>query len=80
VSNRDGCGARVVARTGDAVLTRQVSCGSTSVASGNQTTVHFGLGSAEVVDELEILWPSGISQVLTDVSVDQLVVVEEDRG
>jgi enediyne biosynthesis protein E4 len=79
VSNRDGCGARVVARTGDAVLTRQVSCGSTSVASGNQTTVHFGLGSADVVDELEILWPSGTRQRLTDVSVDQLVVVEEDR-
>jgi hypothetical protein len=80
VSNRDGCGARVIARTGDAVVTRQVSCGSTSVASGNQTTVHFGLGSADIVDELEILWPSGIRQRLTDVGVDRLLVVEEDRG
>ncbi len=80
ISNRDGCGARVVATTADAVLTRQVSCGSTSVASGNQTTVHFGLGPADVVDELEILWPSGVRQRLTEVAVDRVLVVEEDRG
>ena len=76
-SNRDGCGARVTATVAGAALTRQVMCGSTSVASGNDPTVHFGLGPVSAVDELEVVWPSGTRQRLTNVGVDQLVTVEE---
>jgi hypothetical protein len=76
-SNRDGCGARVTVSVAGATLTRQVMCGSTSVASGNDPTVHFGLGPASAVDELEVVWPSGTRQRLTNVDVDQLVTVEE---
>ncbi|NPV10133.1 MAG: CRTAC1 family protein [Anaerolineae bacterium] len=39
--------------------------------------VHFGLGSAIVVEELRILWPSGVSQILTDVAADQQITVIE---
>jgi hypothetical protein len=52
-------------------------CGSTSVASGSDPTVHFGLGPASTVDDLEVLWPSGTRQRLTNVEADQLVTVEE---
>jgi hypothetical protein len=76
-SNRDGCGAALSLTTSDGTLTRQVSCGSTSVASGSQDTVHFGLGAAAAVPELEILWPSGARQTLTDVGVDRVVTVQE---
>jgi enediyne biosynthesis protein E4 len=77
-SNRDGCGAAVVATVGGAPLTRLVTCGSTSVASTNQSAVHFGLGPATTVDRLEVRWPSGAVQVLDDVDVDQLVTVQEE--
>ncbi len=79
-SNRDGCGARVTATVAGTTLLRQVMCGSTSVASGNDPTVHFGLGPAVAVDELEVLWPSGTRQRLTNVEADQLVSVEENRN
>lgn len=38
---------------------------------------HVGLGRATVVDTLEVIWPGGRSQVLTDVTVDQTITVRE---
>jgi hypothetical protein len=76
-SNRDGCGAVVIAETPAASIRRQVMCGSTSVASGNQSAVHFGLGPVDRLVALEVVWPSGARQRLTDLSVDRIVTVEE---
>ncbi len=39
--------------------------------------VHFGLGTATVADTVEVRWPSGIVQTLTDVPVNQQVTVTE---
>ncbi|MBA3727795.1 MAG: CRTAC1 family protein [Actinobacteria bacterium] len=76
-SNRDGCGARLILTIGQARMLRQVFCGSTSLGSGSDPTVHFGLGSADSLEELEIVWPSGLRQVLPRVAVDRLVTVVE---
>ena len=75
VSSRDGCGARIVVRLGDGTrMLRQVYC------SGNQTTVHFGLGRATTIAGLEISWPSGIRQTLGNVRIDRrITVTEPDR-
>src|SRR6185503_2671189 len=45
-SNRDGCGARLTLVVGRAKLLREVLCGSTSLSSGSDASVHFGLGTA----------------------------------
>jgi hypothetical protein len=42
--------------------------------------VHFGLGSANVVSEIEIRWPSGIVQVLKNVHPDQILTVQEENS
>lgn len=76
-SNRDGCGARLVAVVGRAKLLRQVMCGGTSLSTGSDSTVHFGLGRTSSVDRLKIYWPSGIKQVLLDVKADRLIRVRE---
>jgi hypothetical protein len=39
--------------------------------------VHFGLGEASQADTVEIRWPSGTVQVLTDVQANQVVTVTE---
>ncbi len=39
--------------------------------------VHFGLGRARRVDSLEVVWPDGRYQVLTDLEVDQIVTVKQ---
>ncbi|HEX2293995.1 MAG TPA: CRTAC1 family protein [Actinomycetota bacterium] len=78
-SNRDGCGARLVATVGRTKLLRQVFCGSVGLGGGSDTVVHFGLGRARRVDSLRIVWPSGRVQTLRDVAADRLLEVEERR-
>jgi hypothetical protein len=46
-------------------------------ASSSAGPVHFGLGQANKVEEIEIRWPSGIKQVLKDVPADQILRVRE---
>jgi hypothetical protein len=75
-SNRDGVGARVTVVTGDA---RQVLLkkNSTGYLSHNDPRMHFGLGEAEVVDRIEVVWPSGTVQVLENVAARQVLTIEE---
>jgi hypothetical protein len=70
-SNRDGIGA--VLRVG-----RQTNSMTTAVgyASSVHAPVHFGLGQSTVAD-VEITWPSGLTQRLTGVAADQLLAVKE---
>ncbi|MEO1497090.1 MAG: CRTAC1 family protein [Planctomycetota bacterium] len=46
---------------------------NTNAGTFNQSDVpvHFGLGDATIVDELRIVWPNGVTNVYTDVAVDQ---------
>ena len=80
LSNRDACGARIAARVGGRAMVRQVSCGSTSLGSWSDTVVNFGLGAATHVDELTVVWPSGLVEKLTGVQGDRLITITESRG
>jgi len=76
-SNRDGLGARIhVTLPGGRVLYNHAST-SVGYSASSDKRVHFGLGSAEVADKIEILWPSGIRQTLTGVKADQVLTVRE---
>jgi len=55
---------------------REVSA-QNSFNSMNSLIVHFGLREAVVIDSVIINWPSGIQQVLTDVSVNNHEEIEE---
>jgi len=75
-SNRDGLGAKVKVTT---ALGSQFNQATTTVGynSSSDKRVHFGLGSAANIDRIEIAWPSGIKQVLTNVKADQILKVKE---
>ena len=80
-SNRFGVGARVevVTRQEDGTLRRQsdeVRAGS-SYLSTNDLRLHFGLGTARTAQSVEVRWPSGARQVLTDVAADRTLTVQE---
>jgi hypothetical protein len=70
-SNRDGYGAKVSVNRQTRFAT---SAGSYLCASDKR--LHFGLGSADKVS-VEVLWPSGVKQVLNDVRIDQFLEVRE---
>jgi len=75
-SNRDGLGTKIKITTS---LGTQYNHATTtgSYNSSSDKRVHFGLGSAAVVDTIELTWPSGIKQVLKNVQADQIVTVTE---
>jgi hypothetical protein len=50
---------------------------SVGFMSSSDKRVHFGLGRETAIRALEIRWPSGAVQRLTDVPVDRLLTVEE---
>jgi len=77
-SNRSGIGTLVLARYGGKLQVQQVLSQS-SFYSCNDPRLHFGLGSASLVD-LEIRWPSGLTQILKKVSSGQCITVLEGSG
>jgi hypothetical protein len=40
----------------------------------------FGLGNDNKVSALEIEWPSGTKERLTDIAANQFITVEEGKG
>ena len=48
-------------------------------ASSSAGPVHFGLGTANIVNEIEIRWPSGTVQVLKNIAPDQVLPVTESK-
>jgi hypothetical protein len=77
-SNRSALGAkvRVIARGHTQV--DEVRSGG-SYLSQNDLRLHFGLGAAQRVDRIEIVWPSGARQTLRDVAADRIVPIEEPK-
>ena len=75
-SNRFGLGARIRIRTNGQWQMREVHSGG-SYLSHSDLRAHFGLGSAEVVDEVEVRWPSGATSSLTKVPADQILTITE---
>jgi hypothetical protein len=75
-SNRDAIGARVTLEAGDLTLTREVSGGG-GYASANERALHFGLGDETLIDRIQIRWPSGESQELREIAINQRLRVKE---
>ena len=75
-SNRDGLGTKIKITTSSGT---QYNTATTAVGynSSSDKRVHFGLGSAAIVDAIELTWPSGIKQVLKGVKADQVLTVTE---
>jgi|SoiMethySBSTD1v2_1073268.scaffolds.fasta_scaffold00073_87 enediyne biosynthesis protein E4 len=78
-SNRDALGARLRLTAGTRTLTRDVASGM-SYEGQSDTRVHFGLGDRTRAEKLEIKWPSGLVESLTDIRANQIVTVREGKG
>ena len=76
-SNRDGIGAIVTIVDESGRTQSGVSSTASSYQSASDRRVHFGLGGATIVKRLEVKWPSGAVQVLTDLAADRVVEVVE---
>jgi enediyne biosynthesis protein E4 len=77
-SNRSAVGTRLTLRAGGRQQTREVKAGA-SYISHNDLALHFGLGTNDHIDWLEIRWPSGSTDRLENLKVNQVLTVEEGR-
>jgi enediyne biosynthesis protein E4 len=48
-----------------------------SYLSANDIRLHVGLGKAMIIEQIEVLWPSGTKQTLKDIAVNQILVIKE---
>jgi len=78
-SNRDGTGASLKL-TSQGIMQTEQAKGGMGYMSASDPRIHFGLGQRTKIDSLEITWPSGQVQKLTDVPVDQIIAVKEGTG
>jgi hypothetical protein len=78
-SNRLAIGAKAKAIAGSLVQIDEVRSGG-SYLSQNDLRIHFGLADANKVDRLEIRWPSGRTEVLSDLPANHFYVVKESQG
>ena len=75
-SNRFGLGTTVRVQTPGRLQVREIN-NAASYLSSNDTRLHVGLGDAAAAQQLDILWPSGQRQTLTDVKANQVLTVKE---
>jgi len=77
-SNSFGLGAKVEVETSEKKQVKEIN-NVASYLSSNDIRLHFGLGKAKTIQRVEVLWPSGLRQVLKDVAVNQILVVDEPQ-
>jgi hypothetical protein len=78
-SNRDGRGAALKLTSEGFVEYRQAE-GGMGYMSAHDPRIHFGLGQRKTIESLEITWPSGIVDKLTNVPINQIITVKEGVG
>ncbi|MCX5715395.1 MAG: FG-GAP-like repeat-containing protein, partial [Candidatus Omnitrophica bacterium] len=70
--NKEAIGARVYVRTGGLTQIREVNTSPVETQP-----VHFGLGQASVIDEIEVIWPDGNVQKINDITPSQILTITE---
>ncbi len=78
-SSKLALNARVKITAGDILQTDEVRSGG-SYLSQNDLRIHFGLGGRRQADRVEVLWPSGQSEVLTNLEANRFYCIREAAG
>ena len=78
--NKTAIGARARVITGKHVQMDEVHSG-TSVMSQNDLRLHFGIGSADIVDAIEIKWPTTQKiEKFAQIKANQILTIREGDG
>lgn len=78
-SNRAGIGARVRVVSGDLVQIDEVRSGG-SYISQNDLRLHFGLENRTKIDLIEVKWPNGTVEKISNVGVNKVLTIREGKG
>ncbi len=76
---RDALGAEVRVKAGGRRWVRQISADGSYLCSSDMRA-HFGLGTADRVEAIEILWPDGSAECFPGGPANQSVLLQKGRG
>ncbi len=76
-SNRDGIGTRIKLTTESGRTLYNHCTVSVGFMSSSDRRIHFGLGAELAIKSMEITWPRGTVQQLTNIKADQVLKLEE---
>ncbi|MEZ4850290.1 MAG: CRTAC1 family protein [Bacteroidia bacterium] len=76
-SDKHGIGSRVELWNGGKKWIREIDGGGSSHISQNSVIAHFGVGEAEKVDSVVVIWTGGKRQVVKEQAVNTLVEMVE---
>jgi hypothetical protein len=79
-SNRDGIGAKITITLADGSKQWQTAHSGSSYCSQSELPLTFGLNRNDKIARVEIEWPSGKVDKLTDLTANQLYVLKEGAG
>jgi hypothetical protein len=78
-SNRDGLGATVKVTAGGSTYTRY-SDGKSGYLAQSALPLYFGLGNATRLERIEVFWPSGTRQIMTEgLALNSTAQITESR-
>lgn len=77
-SPRDAIGTTVRMHAAGRTFVRQLTAGDGYQAS-NQRQLIFGIGDVDHIDRVDVIWPSGKTQVLTSLPLNKTILLIEDR-
>ena len=70
----DGIGAEVQVASASGTLHRWIDAGDNFI-SQSELSAHFGLGVDDQIFEVRVIWPDGMEQTQSGISVDQTIVI-----
>ena len=74
--NRDGAGTRIRVRSDGYTQWRTIN-GSSSYLAHNDLRAHFGLGKSLIAEEVQLTWPNGTVDTVTDIPTNKILVVQQ---
>jgi enediyne biosynthesis protein E4 len=79
-ANRDGIGARVTVTTPDGKKQWALVKTGSSYASQSELVLTFGLGGAARASKVEVIWPGGATETVSDVAAGRTVTIAQGKG
>ncbi len=79
ISERDAVGAVVTLESGAQVWQQQVVAGNGYEAS-NEKCLIFGLGARELIDQIKVNWPNGMTEVYPEMKTGRKYRIIEGQG
>ena len=76
-SKKSSQGIKVQIKINENVQYAEVS-NARGMYSSSEEIIHFGIGKATTVDEIEIIWPNGEIEVLEEVSANQTLKLKQE--